>query len=105
MFLSQWEVASLVTEVFYQLLRGHHPQGKDFINQQVELQGGGITVANKPAGHHILVHLLNDGDMLRMVRISKIDTPSHQQLNVQFWWRNSVITLAKERMLTFCWLT
>ncbi|PIK50508.1 putative nuclear pore complex protein [Apostichopus japonicus] len=63
----KWEVACLVTEVFYQLLRDHQPQASDFMDQPVELQGGGTTVANKPAGHHLLVHLLNDGDLLRLL--------------------------------------
>lgn len=35
----QWEVAEVVLEVFYKLLRDYEPQLEDFVDQYVELQG------------------------------------------------------------------
>ena len=39
------------------------------MDQPIEVQGGGTTIANKAPGHHLLIHMLNDSDMLRLVRI------------------------------------
>ena len=67
-FFFQWEVAAGVTDIFYKLLRDHEPRLENFMDQPIEVQGGGTTIANKAPGHHLLIHLLNDSDMLRLVR-------------------------------------
>lgn len=47
-FFLQWEVAELVLEVFYKLLRDYEPQLEDFVDQFVELQGNLIlSLSNK----------------------------------------------------------
>ena len=66
----QWEIAAAVTKILAKLLANHEPQPEDFIDQMVEMQGGGTAVANKPPGHHLLIHMLNDSSMLKLVRPS-----------------------------------
>lgn len=63
--LSQWEVADSVLEVFHKLLRNYEPQPSDFIQETVELQGEQV-LADKPPGHSIMFHLLNDSPMLAL---------------------------------------
>ncbi|XP_072164969.1 nuclear pore complex protein Nup205-like [Diadema setosum] len=63
----KWEVAALVTKILAKLLAKHEPQPEDFLDQLVELQGGGTAVANKSPGHHLLVHMLNDSSMLQLI--------------------------------------
>ena len=54
-------------EVLYKLLYQHEVIAEDFIDQTVDIQGGGTVLANKSPGHNIMVHLLNDTAMLKMV--------------------------------------
>ncbi|XP_071502201.1 nuclear pore complex protein Nup205-like [Diadema antillarum] len=63
----KWEVAAMVTKILAKLLAKHEPQPEDFLDQLVELQGGGTAVANKSPGHHLLVHMLNDSSMLQLI--------------------------------------
>ncbi|XP_014664623.1 PREDICTED: LOW QUALITY PROTEIN: nuclear pore complex protein Nup205-like [Priapulus caudatus] len=63
----KWDIAAMCLDMFYKLLRGHEVVLEDFSDEHVELQGGGVTVANKPPGHNILIHMLSDGALLRMV--------------------------------------
>uniref|UniRef100_A0A671S734 Nuclear pore complex protein Nup205-like n=1 Tax=Sinocyclocheilus anshuiensis TaxID=1608454 RepID=A0A671S734_9TELE len=55
----KWEVAEAVLEVFQKLLREYEPQPADFLQEMVELQGEQV-LANKPPGHSLMFHLLND---------------------------------------------
>uniref|UniRef100_A0A673G8I8 Nucleoporin 205 n=1 Tax=Sinocyclocheilus rhinocerous TaxID=307959 RepID=A0A673G8I8_9TELE len=55
----KWEVAEAVLEVFHKLLREYEPQPADFLQEMVELQGEQVP-ANKPPGHSLMFHLLND---------------------------------------------
>uniref|UniRef100_A0A1A7WZJ7 Nucleoporin 205 n=4 Tax=Iconisemion striatum TaxID=60296 RepID=A0A1A7WZJ7_9TELE len=61
----KWEVADSVLEVFHKLLRNYEPQPSDFIQETVELQGEQVP-ADKPPGHSIMFHLLNDSPMLAL---------------------------------------
>ena len=63
----QWDVGASVLEVFFKLLQQHEFVLEDFIDQTVDVQGGGTVLANKSPGHNIMVHLLNDTAMLKMV--------------------------------------
>ncbi|XP_038064864.1 nuclear pore complex protein Nup205-like [Patiria miniata] len=72
----KWEVAAGVTEIFCKLLQDYEPQPQDFVDHPVEIQGGGISVANKPPGYHLMVHMLNDNAMLRLI-LQIIDEVTH----------------------------
>ncbi|XP_038608368.1 nuclear pore complex protein Nup205 isoform X2 [Tachyglossus aculeatus] len=61
----KWEVAEVVLEVFYKLLRDYEPQLEDFVDQFVELQGEEI-IAYKPPGFNLMYHLLNESPMLEL---------------------------------------
>ncbi|XP_064011085.1 nuclear pore complex protein Nup205 [Pogoniulus pusillus] len=61
----KWEVAEVVLEVFYKLLRDYEPQLEDFVDQYVELQGEEI-IAYKPPGFNLMYHLLNESPMLEL---------------------------------------
>uniref|UniRef100_A0A8C9EXS3 Nucleoporin 205 n=1 Tax=Pavo cristatus TaxID=9049 RepID=A0A8C9EXS3_PAVCR len=61
----KWEVAEVVLEVFYKLLRDYEPQLEDFVDQYVELQGDEI-IAYKPPGFNLMYHLLNESPMLEL---------------------------------------
>uniref|UniRef100_A0A1A8IXE8 Nucleoporin 205 n=1 Tax=Nothobranchius kuhntae TaxID=321403 RepID=A0A1A8IXE8_NOTKU len=61
----KWEVADSVLEVFHKLLRSYEPQPSDFVQETVELQGEQVP-ADKPPGHSIMFHLLNDSPMLAL---------------------------------------
>uniref|UniRef100_A0A1A8FQG8 Nucleoporin 205 n=1 Tax=Nothobranchius korthausae TaxID=1143690 RepID=A0A1A8FQG8_9TELE len=61
----KWEVADSVLEVFHKLLRSYEPQPSDFLQETVELQGEQVP-ADKPPGHSIMFHLLNDSPMLAL---------------------------------------
>ncbi|XP_070580305.1 nuclear pore complex protein Nup205-like [Ptychodera flava] len=63
----KWQVSAAVLEILYKMLRDYTPQSEDFIEQQVEMQGGGMVAANKPPGYNLLVHLLNDSPMLKLI--------------------------------------
>ena len=56
-------------EVLFKLLYQHEVVAEDFIDQTVDIQGGGTVLANKSPGHNIMVHLLNDTAMLKMVNL------------------------------------
>ena len=56
-----------VLEILEKLLSSHSVSLEDFYDQQVEVQGGGTAVANKPPGHSLLIHMLNDSPLLKMV--------------------------------------
>ncbi len=53
--------------IFTKLLSEHEVMLEDFCDQHMELQGGGTTLANKPPGHTLLIHMLNDSSTHRMV--------------------------------------
>ncbi|XP_027698133.1 nuclear pore complex protein Nup205 isoform X1 [Vombatus ursinus] len=61
----KWEVAEVVLEVFYKLLRDYEPQLEDFVDQFVELRGEEI-IAYKPPGFSLMYHLLNESPMLEL---------------------------------------
>ncbi|XP_021119102.1 nuclear pore complex protein Nup205 [Heterocephalus glaber] len=61
----KWEVAEVVLEVFYKLLRDYEPQLEDFVDQFVELQGEEI-MAYKLPGFSLMYHLLNESPMLEL---------------------------------------
>uniref|UniRef100_A0A7N4PRP8 Nucleoporin 205 n=1 Tax=Sarcophilus harrisii TaxID=9305 RepID=A0A7N4PRP8_SARHA len=61
----KWEVAEVVLEVFYKLLRDYEPQMEDFVDQFVELRGEEI-IAYKPPGFSLMYHLLNESPMLEL---------------------------------------
>ncbi|XP_051886493.1 nuclear pore complex protein Nup205 [Pristis pectinata] len=61
----KWEVAEVVLEVFYKLLRDYEPRTDDFADQIVELQGE-LVVAYKSPGYNLMFHLLNDSPMLSL---------------------------------------
>ncbi|XP_022111764.1 nuclear pore complex protein Nup205-like [Acanthaster planci] len=63
----KWEVAAGVTEIFCKLLQDYEPQPQDFVDHPVEIQGGGLGMANKPPGYHLMEHMLNDSAMLRLI--------------------------------------
>ena len=56
-------------EVLFKLLYQHEVVAEDFIDQTVDIQGGGTVLASKSPGHNIMVHLLNDTAMLKMVNL------------------------------------
>uniref|UniRef100_UPI00398EB3E1 nuclear pore complex protein Nup205 isoform X2 n=1 Tax=Pristiophorus japonicus TaxID=55135 RepID=UPI00398EB3E1 len=61
----KWEVAEVVLEVFYKLLRDYEPRPDDFTDQMVELQGE-LVVAYKSPGYNLMFHMLNDSPMLSL---------------------------------------
>eukprot|EP00057_Strongylocentrotus_purpuratus_P025366 XP_011679840.1 PREDICTED: nuclear pore complex protein Nup205 [Strongylocentrotus purpuratus] len=63
----KWEVAAAVTKILSKLLAAHEPHAEEFLDHVVELQGGGTAITNKPPGHHLLVHMLNDSSMLQLI--------------------------------------
>ncbi|CAH1799487.1 unnamed protein product [Owenia fusiformis] len=63
----KWQVASCVLKILFKLLNEYEPMLEHFMEQPVELQGGGTVTASKPAGYSLMVHMLNDGGMLKMV--------------------------------------
>ena len=63
----QWDVGASVLEVFFKLLQQHEVVAEDFIDQTVDVQGGGTVLANKSPGHNLMVRLLNDTAKLKMV--------------------------------------
>ena len=67
----QWEVGAAVLEILHKLLSSHQVFREDFVDVVVETPGGGQegAVANKPPGHTLLLHMLNDSAMLRMVSV------------------------------------
>ncbi|KAI0239378.1 hypothetical protein LSAT2_009902, partial [Lamellibrachia satsuma] len=40
---------------------------EDFLEQRVEVHGEGSALANKPPGHVLMVHMLNNSPMLQMI--------------------------------------
>ena len=63
----QWQVAAAVLGVLQKLLDAHEIVYEDFLDQKVELTGEGIVTLHKPAGHSLMLHMLNDTAMLKMV--------------------------------------
>nr|XP_054774519.1 nuclear pore complex protein Nup205-like [Lytechinus pictus] len=63
----KWEVAAAVTKILCKLLASHEPHPEEFQDHVVEIQGGGTAITNKPPGHHLLVHMLNDSSMLQLI--------------------------------------
>ena len=62
-------MAASVLEILHKLLSSHYVSLEDFAEVPVELPGGeGTATANKPPGHVLMVHMLNDSGMLKMVR-------------------------------------
>ena len=60
-------MASGALDLFHKLVWQHQVAPEDFLEQMMELQGGGTVMANKPPGHSLLIHLLNDTRLLKMV--------------------------------------
>ncbi len=73
-------------EVFYKLLLQYEVAAEDFIDQTVDVQGGGKALLNKAPGHSIMTHLLNDTAMLKMVRCfpAQFGIDFHQPVTFHF---------------------
>uniref|UniRef100_A0A803WCX5 Nucleoporin 205 n=2 Tax=Ficedula albicollis TaxID=59894 RepID=A0A803WCX5_FICAL len=103
----KWEVAEVVLEVFYKLLRDYEPQLEDFVDQYVELQGEEI-IAYKPPGFNLMYHLLNESPMLELCLslleegVKQLDTyapfpgKKHLEKAVQYCLALLNLTLQKE---------
>ncbi|OWF55575.1 nuclear pore complex protein Nup205-like [Mizuhopecten yessoensis] len=63
----KWEIAASVLNILSKLLREHEIVPEDFVDELIEVQSGGTVVANKSAGHTLLVYMLNDSSFLRMI--------------------------------------
>ncbi|XP_055955132.1 nuclear pore complex protein Nup205 [Patella vulgata] len=63
----KWEIAVCTLEIMCKLLHEHEVKEIDFIDQVVEIQGGGAVSTNKPPGHVLLLHMLNDSGLLKMI--------------------------------------
>ncbi|XP_078583598.1 nuclear pore complex protein Nup205-like isoform X1 [Branchiostoma floridae x Branchiostoma japonicum] len=63
----KWQVTSGVLQVLHKLLQYHEMSPEDFLDQTIEVQGGGTTIANKPPGHTLLIHMLNDSPLLKTI--------------------------------------
>ncbi|XP_006125927.2 nuclear pore complex protein Nup205 [Pelodiscus sinensis] len=105
----KWEVAEVVLEVFYKLLRDYEPQLEDFVDQYVELQGEEI-IAHKPPGFSLMYHLLNESPMLELSLslleegVKQLDTyapfpgKTHLEKAVQYCLALLNLTLQKENL-------
>ncbi|XP_037740111.1 nuclear pore complex protein Nup205 isoform X1 [Chelonia mydas] len=105
----KWEVAEVVLEVFYKLLRDYEPQLEDFADQYVELQGEEI-IAHKPPGFSLMYHLLNESPMLELSLslleegVKQLDTYApfpgkmHLEKAVQYCLALLNLTLQKENL-------
>ncbi|KAG6926829.1 nucleoporin 205 [Chelydra serpentina] len=105
----KWEVAEVVLEVFYKLLRDYEPQLEDFADQYVELQGEEI-IAHKPPGFSLMYHLLNESPMLELSLslleegVKQLDTyapfpgKTHLEKAVQYCLALLNLTLQKENL-------
>ncbi|OXB75398.1 UNVERIFIED_CONTAM: hypothetical protein H355_010600, partial [Colinus virginianus] len=105
----KWEVAEVVLEVFYKLLRDYEPQLEDFVDQYVELQGDEIIVY-KPPGFNLMYHLLNESPMLELSLslleegVKQLDTyapfpgKKHLEKAVQYCLALLNLTLQKENL-------
>ena len=56
-------------EILHKLLSNHDIGLDDFIDQHVEVQGEGTGLVQKPPGHTLMIHMLNDTSMLKMVSL------------------------------------
>ena len=63
----KWHVAYVVLKIFAKLQRQYDAAIEDFIECTVEIQGGGTTTVNKPPGHVLMIHMMNDSETLKMV--------------------------------------
>ncbi|KAK2179080.1 hypothetical protein NP493_515g00009 [Ridgeia piscesae] len=63
----KWEVCCGVLGVFYKLLQQHETTPEDFLEQRVEVHGEGSALANKPPGHVLMMHMLNNTPTLQMI--------------------------------------
>uniref|UniRef100_A0A8C2I929 Nucleoporin 205 n=1 Tax=Cyprinus carpio TaxID=7962 RepID=A0A8C2I929_CYPCA len=79
----KWEVAEAVLEVFHKLLREYEPQPADFLQEMVELQGEQVP-ANKPPGHILMFHLLNDSPTLSLCLSLLEESARHLDTYVPF---------------------
>ncbi|EPQ04244.1 Nuclear pore complex protein Nup205 [Myotis brandtii] len=105
----KWEVAEVVLEVFYKLLRDYEPQLEDFVDQFVEIQGEEI-IAYKPPGFSLMYHLLNESPMLELALslleegVKQLDTyapfpgKKHLEKSVQHCLALLNLTLQKENL-------
>ena len=64
---TQWQVAALSLEVLHKLLSSHEISPDDFTDHSYELPGGGVALLPKPPGHSLLLHMMNDSQLLRKV--------------------------------------
>ena len=67
--ITQWEVAGLSLAILHKLLTSHEISPGDFTDQSYELPGGGVGTVPKPPGHTLLIHMMNDSQLLRKVRL------------------------------------
>ncbi|XP_029472832.1 nuclear pore complex protein Nup205 isoform X2 [Rhinatrema bivittatum] len=105
----KWEVAEVVLEVFYKLLRDYEPQPEDFVDQCVELKGEEI-IAYKPPGFNLMYHLLNESPMLELCLnlmeegVTQLDTyapfpgKKHLEKAVEYCFALLNLTLQKENL-------
>ena len=54
-------------EIIQKLMATHRVAIEDFQDQQVTVLGGGSAVTNKPPGHTLLIHMLNNSALLKTV--------------------------------------
>ncbi|KAL5010671.1 hypothetical protein ScPMuIL_012976 [Solemya velum] len=63
----KWELATNALEILRKLLVEHTIRADDFVEQIVEIPGVGTVAADKPPGHTLMIHMLNDSGLHRMV--------------------------------------
>ena len=90
----QWQVCSGVLAIFHKLLQRHEASREDFLEQLVEVHGEGAALANKPPGHVLMVHMMNNSATLQMV-----GSTGSMELQLYFL---SVSILLKETRVSVC---
>jgi nuclear pore complex protein Nup205 len=62
----KWQIASLIMEIFYQLLSSYKVDGNDFQNYDFEMQSDiQKWILTKPSGFRLIYGLMNDGPLVR----------------------------------------
>ena len=69
----QWEVATLALDVLYKLLSSHEFTEDDFQDSTYQLPNREVAIVPKSPGYSLLVHLMNNSQVLRKVAY----TPCH----------------------------
>ena len=71
----QWEVATLALDVLYKLLSSHEFTEDDFQDSTYQLPNREVATVPKSPGHSLLVHLMNNSQVLRKVKLIYKYTP------------------------------